>query len=205
MKPEEIDRNPERITIRVSLASGETAQLRPLVGNDAGILGEYFIGLSDKTRSFYGPHPFNQTTADELCAAVNNAETLRLMATVNLHGRERVVGYFIVILGVRDSDRKRYDRLGISLDQATDCIFAPSVADDYQNTGLGSLMMEHLQHVLKQCGKRRIVLWGGVQERNARAVHFYEKFGFKKAGEFMSSTGGDNPARINNFDMIAML
>ncbi len=201
----DIDQNPERITIRESLPSGEKAQLRPLMGNDAAILGEYLMGLSDRTRSFYCPHQFNQETAVQLCAAVNHAETLRLVATLGRQDRERIVGYFIVNFGVREGDRKRYHGLNIVLDDATDCTLAPSVADDFQNTGLGSLMMVHLKDVLKQCGRHRIVLWGGVQERNARAVHFYEKFGFEKVGEFMSGIAGDDRNRINNYDMIAII
>ena len=201
----DIDQNPERVTIRVTLSSGEKARLRPLMGHDAAILGEYLLGLSDRTRSFYCPHPFDQETAVRLCASVNHAETLRLVAAVDRQGRERMVGYFIVNLGIRARDRQRYHVLNIVLDDATDCTLAPSVADDFQNTGLGSLMMVHLKNVLKQCGRHRIILWGGVQERNALAVHFYQKFGFEKVGEFMSGTAGDHRTGTNNFDMMATI
>ncbi len=71
------------------------------------------------------------------------------------------------------------------------------MADAFQNSGVGSLVMTHLTKLLRRCGQKRVVLWGGVQERNERGVHFYKKFGFQKIGEFMSKN--------NNYDMIADL
>jgi hypothetical protein len=42
-----------------------------------------------------------------------------------------------------------------------------------------------------------MVLWGGVQERNLRGVHYYTRWGFRKVGEFWTDK--------NNHDMIADL
>ena len=197
MHPEDIDRYPERATTGVNLSNGQTACLRPLSADNGDILGEYFLGLSKTTRGFYGPHPFDQATADNICREIRHAETLRMLATIEQDGQEHIVAYFLVFFGILDGDRPRYDKLGIALDQDTDCTLAPSVADAYQNTGVGSLVMTHLISVLHRCGRKRVVLWGGVQERNERGVHFYKKFGFQKIGEFMSKN--------NNYDMIADL
>ena len=38
---------------------------------------------------------------------------------------------------------------------------------------------------------KQVLLWGGVQATNARAVHFYEKHGFKNIGSFWHD-GKDN-------------
>ena len=197
MQPEEIDPHPERITIRQPLPSGETVCLRPLTTRDGFILGEYFLGLSETTRALYAPHAFDQATADQICAAINSAEILRMLVTSEREGQERVIAYFILLFGVRDAERQRYQKLGITLDPSTDCLLAPSVADDYQNMGLGSVLMNHLQHVLRRCGRKRIVLWGGTLESNKRAIHFYRKSGFRKVGEFMTG--------VNNYDMIVDL
>ena len=197
MHPDDIDRHPERATTEVTLSNGQTACLRPLSANDGGILGEYFLGLSKTTRGFYGPHPFDQATADKICGEIRHPETLRLLATIEPGNQERIVAYFLVFFGILDGDRPRYNKLGISLDQNTDCTLAPSVADAFQNTGVGSLVMTHLTKLLRRCGRKRVVLWGGVQERNERGVRFYKKFGFQKIGEFMSKN--------NNYDMIADL
>jgi ribosomal protein S18 acetylase RimI-like enzyme len=57
--------------------------------------------------------------------------------------------------------------------------------------------MEHLVPLLRRAGKKRIALVGGVRQENVRAIGFYEKFGFRKEGEFAT--------KVSNFDMIAEL
>lgn len=198
MKLTDIDANPALNAKPISLASGEPALLRPLQRGDARMLGQYFLGLSEATRRVYGPHAFDQETADRICAELDNRQVLRLLATCGSGEAEQVIGYFILVFGVHEGDRKRYGQLGISLDTEEDCTLAPSVADAYQSAGLGSVMMEHLRHIARDCGRKRIVLWGGVRQDNPRAVHFYRKFGFEEKGEFYA--GG-----VNNYDMIAQL
>ncbi len=198
MKPTDIDANPEQISKPIHLASGEPALLRPLQRGDARMLGQYFLGLSEATRRVYGPHAFDQETADRICAELDSGQGLRLLATRGSGAAEEVIGYFILVFGVHEGDRKRYQRLDIAFDAEGDCTLAPSVADAYQSAGLGSVMMEHLRHIARDCGRKRIVLWGGVRQDNPRAVHFYRKFGFEEKGEFYA--GG-----VNNYDMIAQL
>ncbi|MBN1873759.1 MAG: GNAT family N-acetyltransferase [Anaerolineae bacterium] len=169
---------------------------RPLLARDARRLGQYFLGLSDETRRRYGPHPFDQATADMLCAELNYAQTLRMLATLDLEEAEQVIAYFILVLGVLERDAARYARLAIPLAPDTDCTLAPSVADAFQSRGLGSLMMEHLIRVAVRLGRKRMVLMGGTQATNARAIHFYQKHGFRKVGEF------EKPPGFNNYDMI---
>ncbi|HZO87999.1 MAG TPA: GNAT family N-acetyltransferase [Chthonomonadaceae bacterium] len=185
---------PELLTATARLPSGETMVMRPLRSDDAARFGEYLCGLSEQTRARYGPHPFDQATADAICAALDPTDILRMVATVPRDGGERIIAYILLKLGVRESDGRRYAALGLTLDPATDASLAPSVADDYQNRGVGSAMMRHLLQVARKLGRKRIVLWDGVQATNARAVHFYTKWGFRKVGEFYTG--------INNFDMI---
>lgn len=198
MKPTDIDANPASIARSVQLASGEAVRLRPLQRGDAGILGPYFLGLSAATRRFYGPHAFDQETADQICAGLDSSQALRLLATRGSGAAEEVIGSFILVFGVHEGDRKRYEQLGIGLDATTDCTLAPSVADAYQSAGLGSIMLDHLRRIARDCGRTRMVLWGGVRQDNPRAVHFYRKFGFEEKGQFMVG-------EINNYDMIAPL
>ncbi len=179
----------------VTLRSGEKLLLRPLTGEDAEPLGNYFLGLSPETRRLYGPHAFDQKTADHLCGAVGRDNTIRMIAIKADH---QIIGYFILQLGVRDSDRKRYAGYGIELADDTDCLLAPSIADDYQTQGLGSLMLLHCFEVMKQCGRRRMILMGGVREENTRARNFYTKFGFEAIGEF-------DARDCHNIDMLAAL
>lgn len=198
MKPTDIDANPALIAKPIELASGEPALLRPLQREDAQVLGQYFANLSAATRRVYAPHAFDQETADRICAELDSGQTLRLLATRGSGQAEQVIGYFILVFGVHEGDRKRYEGLGIGLDAEGDCTLAPSVADAHQSAGLGSLMLEHLRQVARDCGRQRMVLCGGVRHDNPRAVHFYRKFGFVEKGQFHA--GG-----VDNYDMIAQL
>ena len=199
MHLEEIDQHPEAASTRVVIKSGAGALLRPLRKDDAPQLGAYFLGLSPETIRVYGPHPFDQATADRLCADLDSAHTLRMLGIVERAGHEQIIAYFIVHFGVYESDAKRYQQRSMPLDGALDCELAPSVADADQSTGVGSLVMGHLLPLLRRVGRQRLVLVGGVRAENVRAIHFYEKFGFCKVGEF--KTRGD----VDNFDMIADL
>jgi RimJ/RimL family protein N-acetyltransferase len=196
---EDIDQNPELASNTIVLPTDEQTLLRPLRRDDAEILSTYFLGLSSETTRVYGPHPFDQETADRLCRDLDSADHLRMLAIVEEHGMQRIVAYFIVHFGVYESDHNRYEQREMPLDPTVDCELAPSVADAYQGSGVGSLVMGHLLPLLKRAGRQRLALVGGVRAENLRAIHFYEKFGFRKVGEFKSR--GD----IDNFDMIADL
>jgi diamine N-acetyltransferase len=185
---------PGFLTAAARLRSGAPVTLRPMRAGDAARFGEYLGGLSEQTRARYGPHPFDPATAARICATLDPTDILRLVATIPVDGGERIIAYVLLKLGVLEEDRRRYEELGIRLDPDTDCTLAPSVADDHQNQGVGSLMMRHLLGVTRKLGRRRIVLWLGVQATNDRAVHFYSKWGFRKVGEFYTDK--------NNYDMI---
>jgi GNAT superfamily N-acetyltransferase len=176
------------------LPSGQEIVMRPLRTDDAARFGEYLCGLSEQTRARYGPHPFDQRTADEICATLDPRAILRLVATVPGPGGERIIAYVLLKIGVLEGDQRRYEQLGIPLDPDTDCTLAPSVADDYQNQGVVSRMLRHIIRVAPTLGRRRIVLWHGVQATNDRAVHYYTRWGFRKVGEFYTDK--------NNYDMI---
>ena len=197
--PADIEVDPAVIAETVALPSGEQVMLRPLTRNDAGILGPYFLGLSEDTKRRYGPHPFDQATADTLCAETQYANTVRMLMTTGSGADERVIAYFILVLGVWDDDRDRYAKRQMPLDVTTDCTLAPSVADAYQSKGVGSLIMQHVIATARRLGKTRMVLWGGVQATNIRAKNFYTKYGFRHVGDF------ENPPGRNNHDMILTL
>ena len=175
---------------------GSPITFRPVKAGDVQILGDYFLSLSDDTKRRYGPHAFDRATAEQLCATTDPADTLRMVATVKGEKGESVIAYIILILNVREDDVKRYDKLHLPLNAATDCTLAPSVADAYQSKGLGSVLMVQLKQFARQLGRTRMVLWGGTQATNDRAVHFYQKHGFRTVGDFQEPPG------FNNYDMI---
>jgi diamine N-acetyltransferase len=158
--------------------------IRTLRKEDLEMLSEYFLGLSDQTRQFYGPHPFNREWAEKICGNNDTDDMIRVIALSDETGRERILAYFIIKIGVWGSDMKRYAEIGMPLDNETDCTLAPSVSDDRQSSGLGSMVMAYILKFIPMIGRQRIVLWGGVQAINERAVHFYIKHGFIKVNEF---------------------
>ena len=190
--------HPPELHVPLALRSGEPALLRPLRSTDSGVLGRFFLGLSAETISLYGPHPFDQETADRLCAeADTDRAQIRLLLLVDAGREPQALAYFIVGFVMNDADVQRYAARGMPLDDATDATIAPVVADAHQNSGFGSLLMLHLMPWLRRLGKRRLVLLGGVRQHNARAIHFYEKWGFRPVGMFTTSAP--------NIDMIAEL
>ena len=187
---------PPGLRASLALRSGADATLRSLRDDDADLLGAYFVGLSPWTRDFYGPHGFDRETADRLCRETRtDTEVARFVVTVADGDGARIIAYFIVGFRMQDSDTKRYAARGTPLDDRTDAYLAPSVEDACQDTGVGSAVMGHLVPWLRGLGRRRIMLLGGVQQRNERAIAFYRKWGFRTVGEFHT--------RQANYDMIA--
>ena len=169
--------NPERIQLQT-----EELTLRLLQQTDADKLFDYFNQLSATTRQYFAPHPFDQTTVASICATLNPAELVRLV--VSDGSDARILAYTLLLNGTTPSDTRRLEALGIELDLATDCSLAPSIADAYQSQGLGKPIMEKVLSIARATGKKRIILWGGVQAANQRAVSYYQKFGFLKIKEF---------------------
>lgn len=197
MTAEETERPPD-LRATLVLRSGVGATLRCLRDDDAELLGAYFATLSPRTRDFYGPHRFDQETADRLCRETRtDTEVVRLVVTVPDGDGALIIAYFIVGFRTQDADVKRYAARGTPLDDRTDAYLAPSVSDGHQNTGVGSAVMGHVVPWLRGLGRRRLVLLGGVQQRNERAIAFYRKWGFRIVGDFQT--------RAACHDMIAPL
>ena len=84
-----------------------------------------------------------------------------------------------------DYDRDRWNRYGVVLNNHDFALLAPSVADKFQSLGLGNRMLLAMKNELKVMGRKHLILWGGVQDSNYKAMAFYEKNGFRYAGKFV--------------------
>ena len=184
----------------IALRDGREARVRPLRIDDGCILGDFFCGLSEKTRSTYGPHPFGRDTAAELCAAVGDATTVRFVAVLD-DGTPgaTIVAYMILSRIIWDGDRGRY---GDMLPWETTACLAPVVADACQGQGLGSSMGQHVLAAARSLGLSHVILMGGVMDENPRARRVYEKLGFQFVRSFETEAGG---RRLLNHDMVAAL
>jgi ribosomal protein S18 acetylase RimI-like enzyme len=154
----------------------------------------YLNGLSIITRSRFAPHTFDLVTIREFYLP-DNQNTGFIIENVLTN---EIVGYAIIKNGYVPNDRLRLENYELPLYAETDCTFAPSVADEWQSKGLGNLLFEYIKEELQKQGMKRMILWGGVQALNEKAVRFYQKHGFKRVGSFENYG-------IDNIDMVLEL
>ena len=138
---------------------GEKLEIRQLQKEDKEIFWEYFQSLSEKTKNYFQPHPFDKETAEKLCDE-NDPNIIRFIAVEKANNKEKVIGYTFLA-----RTNEEFPGLGIG------------IRDDYQGEGLGKVLMEHLVEVAKSLEKKGLSLT--VFEDNKDAFHLYSKLGFK--------------------------
>ncbi|MDN3655833.1 GNAT family N-acetyltransferase [Ferruginibacter paludis] len=171
----------------MQLTNGKNVSFRLLDRNDRQRLYDYLNQLSAESKSRFGPHDFDSKTTIEICDNLCG-DTIYFIAE---DSDNNIIAYMLLKKGTLDADRSRYDEYNIYFDENLTATYAPSVADEWQNTGVGTAMFQHILLYLKNCGYKNLVLWGGVQTLNQRAIHFYSKHHFKQAGSFWYQ-GKDN-------------
>lgn len=183
--------------MRVTAKNNEVFEFRPLAKTDGQLLGNFFEGLSQETRSKFGPHPLTIEHAyEELCPKVGADNVSRFV----ICSTDKVVGYFIVDFNDYPNEKSRYGFYDVNLNFSSDPVFAPCIADSYQGLGVASKALGLLIKELTEKGVRSLVLMGGTQEPNHLARSFYKKFGFQEYGEFYTDYN-----KLNNIDMRLML
>jgi len=164
--------------------------LRRLNSTDLENLLHYFENLSIETKKRFGPHQFEKQPVIDF---YDYQDIHRGYVACSVDTNE-IVAYAIIKLGFLESDYNRFLSYGIKLDSKTDCEFAPSVADLWQSCGIGNKLFHFILEDLKRTDVKRIVLWGGVQADNEKAVNYYKKNNFKQLGQFTHNG--------ENFDML---
>lgn len=155
-------------------------QIRNLGPEDFTILHNYLEQLSIETRQRFGPHRFDLASIIE-----QYADPDKFMGYIVIDNcKGNVVAYSIVKKGILEHDSKRLQSYGLILNDNTDFTFAPSVSDDWQGKGVGQFVFRYICSELKKMGVSRIILWGGVQCDNERAVNYYIKNDFRILGRF---------------------
>lgn len=148
--------------------------------SDCDNLCNYYIGLSDETKKRFGPHYFDKQS---IVNVYSNPGNLGFVAINNQ--TDEIVAYAIVRIGFLEHDRNRLESYGLLLDPETDATFAPSVADEWQSCGIGNRLFRFIMDDLKSKGIQRIILWGGVQCGNDKAIRYYKRNNFRILGEFL--------------------
>lgn len=157
---------------------------------DAEVLFSYLNNLGSETRKRFNPHGFDR---DSLLTILQNGVDYPAYAVLD-DETGLMVAYSVVRKGFPEHDKPRLASYGLFFEDKRDCVFAPSVADEWQGKGMGTAMFGFVVNDLKAAGFNRILLWGGVQRDNKRAVRFYLRNGFRILGEFEN----EGP----NYDMI---
>lgn len=152
---------------------------RPLLPTDSSQLFHYFQNLSAHTQHRFSPHSFDLATVEAICYAQKDFRFV-IENTEN----QQIIGYCIANRGFSENDKKRFLTNGVDLDDTQTCSFAPSVADDFQGMGLGQKLFDWMISELKKHKIKNLVLLGGVQQNNTKAVAYYQKLGFHTAGSF---------------------
>lgn len=146
----------------------------------AGLLLQYLNGLSVESKGRFGPHPF---TAKGIEAIFNSSNAVYAFLGLDLQTGE-IIAYSLIMEGCTHEDLQRYNAYGICLKSQKICSYAPSVADKWQGSGLGSTMFDFIKREINLQHYNLMILWGGVQSSNARALNYYKKHGFVEAGSF---------------------
>ena len=152
-------------------------------------LADYLNNLSPDTKKRFAPHPF---TISEINRLLKDNKGHKLFVAIN-PDLDLIIAYSIVKMGWLEFDAPRLRAYGL-IQEVHDCTLAPSVGDGWQGKGIGSGLFNYMLENLTSCHISRIILWGGVQSDNEKAIGFYRKFGFKTLGEFEHNG--------NNLDMM---
>jgi diamine N-acetyltransferase len=176
----------------ITLKNNQSILLRRLTINDLNELCRYLQALGPETKNRFGPHQFDEKSITEFYARADvytgYVAIDRVTATI--------IAYAIIKPGYLEHDKARLQSYGLTVYDKTDCTFAPSVADSWQGLGIGNNLFQFILRDLKTTSINRIILWGGVQAGNDKALHYYAKNGFKILGQF--NYNGDNYDMVLN-------
>ena len=182
------------LTFEIKLPSGEPVILRPLEHGDKNILAEFLNNLSEQTREYYTLDSYDESAAKEMCSAINKYDKLRFVVAKKT--TSKLIALFEFSFDIPESDKQRFQKYKLDLNSKIDCRMGPCISDEYQNQGIGSVVFPYLLDIAKKFGQKRLILWGGVFEKNKKAINFYTKNGFKRLGSFR------DPESKKSIDMI---
>lgn len=192
-----IAKNPKKYAYEIDVPSGEKLIIRPLEKEDEEKLAQLFKNLSENTKNFYTSEEPFETRAKEHIDAINKYDKLRFV--LEKTDLNEIIGLFEFSFDIPPNDISRFENYAIKLTSNTDCRIGPLLKDEYQSKGFGSLVLPAILNIAKQFNKKRVILWGGVNKNNAKAIRFYEKNGFKNLGSFI------NQNKIECYDMLLNL
>ncbi|KYP13884.1 GNAT family N-acetyltransferase [Flavihumibacter sp. CACIAM 22H1] len=149
---------------------------RKATDQDIAAIASFYETLQAATKKLYAPH-----SMDMAAIARHIADPVYLVLISEEAGS--LIGYQVFLKGAFPWERERYQGYGISL-TSSDVSYAPVLSDSRQGQGLGKALLHQALPYLADEGIHRMILWGGVQCSNIRAVNFYLSNGFRIKGFF---------------------
>lgn len=154
---------------------------RRISAADLPVLHAFLNNLSLQTRQRFAPHPFDeegilhfyQSNAGVFSVGGFNADTGEMIC------------YSVLRRGYFEYEFERFTTYGIKPCRETDGMFAPVVADNWQGQGFGRQLFEHTLQFAGAAGFKRLMLWGGVQVNNLKAMLYYRMLGFYHVGFYL--------------------
>jgi GNAT superfamily N-acetyltransferase len=147
---------------------------------DLDLLHQYLENLGEETRKRFGPHPFDLPSLEGLFSQPEYFQGF----IASEAGKSEIIAYSIIKFGYLSHDSQRLQSYGLQLSEETDCTYAPSVSDHWQGKGISKRIFQFIIPVLLESGRKRVILWGGVQAGNLHAVRYYNSLGFINLGGF---------------------
>lgn len=153
---------PAHLVQDITLADGSAVTIRPIRPEDAAIEQEFVRNLSDESRYFRFLDTIRELSPRMLShfTQLDYDRHLALIAVTERGGREIEIAV------------ARY----VASDDRGDCEFAIVVADDWQNKGLGTRLMQALMSAARGAGLR--VMRGDVMAGNHKMLAFMARLGF---------------------------
>ncbi|MEJ8843554.1 GNAT family N-acetyltransferase [Lacibacter sp. H375] len=153
--------------------------LKQLTGDDLDQLLTYLNQLSPATVKRFQPHSFHK---EDVVIFYNNQEHEAWIAFDP--ASETIIAYTVLKKGYLHHDYPRLQQYGVEISYDHCYTIAPSVTDEWQSTGVGQLLFNYVIDEMKNRKVKQLILWGGVQTDNFKAVRFYQKNGFRSLGHF---------------------
>ena len=145
------------------LKDGRSVVIRYIREDDYERVLRYFGGLSEQSRYYFHPHPFDEASARMIAQTHDGTDVTRLAATAD--GPDGpMVGYVFY-----DHPERTHPHTGLG------------IIDAYQGQGLGRLLVDAIVGEARRSGKPGLTL--SANKPNHRALRLYSEAGFRITGQ----------------------
>jgi len=154
---------PKEFESTITLSDETKVLVRPELPTDTEMLWEMFSTLSPESLRFL-VLPFTRERVERWTSSLNYDKALPILASVKEDGETRIVAAASLTFCEAEAFKHKAE-------------FGITVHDRFQNKGLGTALTNYMIEIARKKGLRKVYL--KVITENTRAIHVYEKCGFK--------------------------